>query len=122
MDHALSVFARYQTWLMGAMVLFVLSLILSHATLPTAYIWGIAAFFSIAMNFTYLTDAVWQGRRVGTEATVMIALIIASLLGIVLHPLFVIAAVFGHGLWDLAKHYGAGLPFFSWYTWGVLRG
>lgn len=116
MHEQLSFFRRRQKPLMMAATLYVAGLILSHATLPAAHVWIIAALFSILMNFTYITEAYAQGRLLQTEAGVMIALVIASILGATMHPAFVICAVFGHGLWDLAKHFGAGIPFFSWYT------
>ena len=50
------------------------------------------------------------------EALVTMTLIVVSVLGVLVHPLYVIAAILGHGIWDTAKHLGAGIPFFSWYT------
>ena len=111
-----SFFARRQKPLMLAASLYVLALILSHATLPPVHVWIIAAVFSVAMNFTYLTEALAARQFVRLETCVMATLIAASILGVFVHPLFVIAAILGHGLWDLAKHLGAGVPFFSWYT------
>ena len=97
--------------------LYVVALIISHSTLPAIHVWVIAAVFSIVMNFTYLTEACSQGRMLRPELVVMLILIMASVLGVVLHPGFVILAIIGHGLWDMAKHFGAGIPFFGWYTW-----
>ncbi len=103
-----------QLFLLGS--LYVIALILSHSTLPAIHVWIIAAVFSVIMNFVYITEAYAQGRLVKPEFIVMVVLTSASLLGVLVHPLFVILAVFGHGLWDIAKHFGAGIPFFSWYT------
>lgn len=98
--------------------LYVLGLIVSHAALPSQHVWIIAAFFSIIMNGTYVIEAVAQRRMVGIESGVALLLISASVLGVFIHPIFVIAAIFAHGIWDLAKHAGAGVPFLSWYTLG----
>jgi len=68
------------------------------------------------MNFTYLTEALSLQKSAWIEVLVASVLIIASLLGVIVSPLLVIAAVFGHGCWDLAKHFGSGVPFYFWYT------
>ena len=96
---------------------YVLSLVLSHATFDPLHVWVIAALFSILMNLVYLPEALSLRKQVGTEALVAILLISASMLGVLVHPLFVVLAIIGHGFWDVAKHFGAGVPFFSWYTW-----
>ena len=101
---------------MIAATLYVIALIGFHAALPMIHVWVIAAVFSILMNFTYMVEAFAQRRLFATEFFVATGLVIASILGVLLHPLFVIAAILGHGLWDLAKHYGAGIPFLGWYT------
>ncbi len=119
MDHThTSFFQSRQKPLFLLASLYVLGLIVTHAAVPAMSVWAIAALFSILMNFTYITEAVSMRRWIGTESIVAAALIAGSLLGLVVHPLFVIAAIAGHGLWDLAKHHGAGVPFFSWYTLG----
>ena len=116
MDQYKSFFQLRQKGLMIAASLYVVALIVSHSTLPSIHVWVIAAVFSIIMNFTYITEAYFQGRLVRIELLVMATLITASVIGVAVHPLFVISAIFGHALWDLAKHFGAGIPFFSWYT------
>ena len=103
---------------MLAASLYVVALMISHSTLPTMHVWVIAAVFSIIMNITYITEAYSQGRLMRPELIIMLTLISASLLGVTVHPLFVIIAIFGHGLWDIAKQFGAGIPFFRWYTLG----
>lgn len=114
MHHAHSFFQRRQKALMIAATLYVVALIASHAALPSLHVWVIAAAFSILMNFTYLVEAFAQRRFLQTEVVIACALICASCLGLLIHPVFVIAAIFGHGIWDLAKHFGAGVPFFGW--------
>ena len=86
---------------MLAASLYVLALIISHATLPPIHVWVIAAVFSILMNSTYVTEAFHARRWFALEAAIAVTLIVMSVLGVVLHPLFVVAAVFGHGVWDL---------------------
>ena len=102
-----SFFLRREQQLKIAASLYVILLILSHATFPQSLVWFIAALFSIAMNFTYVIEAV---------SLVAVVLILLSLGGVFLSPILVIIAIFGHGCWDLLKHYGSGVPFFTWYT------
>ncbi|MEM6640741.1 MAG: hypothetical protein AAF610_12670 [Pseudomonadota bacterium] len=98
--------------------LWLVLLLVFHWQAPAAFAWHVAAAFSVAMNFVYIQAAIARRQYVTVEAFVAVALIVLSVMGAVVAPPFVIAAVIGHGLWDLAKHFGAGLPFFSWYTWG----
>ena len=72
------------------------------------------------MNFTYIIEVMSVGRYFAVEIFVSASLILLSIFGIILHPLFVIFAIFGHGLWDLHKHAGAGVPFVRWYTLGCV--
>lgn len=113
-----SFFQRRQMWLFGFSTLYVLGLILSHAALPPIHVWVIAAVFSALMNVTYIIEAKVAGHWLRLEVLIAASLIAASALGVFLHPWLVIAAIFGHGVWDLAKHRGAGVPFVSWYTLG----
>ena len=112
-----SFFSKREKALKLAATAYVVLLVLSHWQLPTAHVWLIAAFFSIAMNFTYLIEAVSIDKSARVEALVAAVLIMASVLGLLISPLIVIAAIFGHGCWDVAKHFGSGVPFFSWYCW-----
>ena len=68
------------------------------------------------MNFTYITEALISKKSVAAELVVASLLILASIVGLFVSPLLIIAAIFGHGCWDLAKHFGSGVPFFFWYT------
>jgi hypothetical protein len=96
--------------------LYVIFLLLSHWQLPPKHVWIIAAFFSIIMNFTYVTEAYVRREFLQPEVLIAGLLITLSVLGAISAPIFVIIAIFGHGLWDVAKHLGLGVPFFSWYT------
>ncbi|MFY0680276.1 MAG: hypothetical protein JXR13_06855 [Thalassovita sp.] len=116
MTHKHSFLRRRQKALMFAASLYVVALIVSHSTLPALHVWVIAAVFSIIMNATYVVEAYAARRLLRTELSVALVLIVASVLGVMWHPAFVIFAIFGHGTWDIAKHFGAGIPFFSWYT------
>lgn len=109
-------FHSRQGQLKTATALYAGLLVFSHWQLPDTYVWYIAAFFSIAMNFTYLLQAISMKQSVAAETLVATALTVLSLLGILVSPLLVIAAIFGHGCWDLAKHFGSGVPFYFWYT------
>jgi len=112
-----SFFTKREKVLKLAATAYVVSLILFHWQLPSRHVWIIAAIFSIVMNLTYLIEAISVKRTVAMEASVAAVLILASILGLLFSPLILIAAIFGHGCWDLAKHYGAGVQFFSWYIW-----
>lgn len=116
--HHHSFFHGRQKLLAAACALYVGGLVLFHAQLPPAYVWATAAFFSIAMNFTYLIEARSLRLKVGAEATVAGVLIIMAIAGAIYAPLLVIASIFLHGVWDLAKHLGAGVPFLRWYICG----
>lgn len=100
--------------------LYVLGILISHAALPDIHIWLIAAVFSVAMNFTYPWAALSAGRFLTQEVAVSTALILMAILGVLINPLWVIASIFGHGLWDLFKHNGRGVPFLKWYTMGCV--
>ena len=114
----LSFFTRCHRALVTGSALYVLLLLVSHATLPPQHVWIIAVIFSITMNFTYIIEAMSIGKYYAVEIFVSASLILLSVFGIILHPLFVIFAIFSHGLWDLLKHAGAGVPFVQWYTLG----
>lgn len=111
-----SFFVKRQKMLGCALTAYVALLLLSHWQISAVHVWVVAAVFSIAMNFTYLSEALSLRKFATTEALVAIALVGASLLGLFVSPLLVIAAIFGHGCWDLAKHFGSGVPFYFWYT------
>jgi hypothetical protein len=116
MGQTISFFQSRQKLLAIIASLYVIFLLLSHWTLPAAHVWVIAAFFSISMNFTYVTEAYVRKEFLNTETIIACLLIILSIMGVIVSPIFVIIAIFGHGIWDVAKHLGMGVPFFSWYT------
>lgn len=112
----MSFFQSREKQLNNASNLWVLLLLLSHCLLPVEYVWTIAATFSVVMNFPYVIEAFACGSFLRQEVATAASLIILSILGAALYPPLVIAAWFGHGAWDLAKHRGVGVAFFSWYT------
>jgi len=118
MSHAASGFFSGQRLLATLGALWVLGLTLSHWQLPEAWVWGVAALFSAAMNFVYFPAAMARGQYVRLETLVATVLVAMSLLGAIVSPWFLIAAVAAHGVWDVLKHMGVGVPFFSWYTLG----
>ena len=116
-QHSKSFFAQHQKLLKTCAIAYALLVLLSHWQFPVESVWLIAAVFSILMNFTYLIEALSVKRFAVIEATVTIVLIGASLLGLFFSPLLLIAAIFGHGCWDLTKHFfERGVPFYFWYT------
>ena len=116
MTAALSYFQSRQKLLAILGALYVFFLLLSHWQLPKAHVWWIAGVFSIIMNFVYIKEARALRQFVRVEALIATLLIVLSCLGALWYPPLVIAAIFGHGCWDIAKHLGAGVPFLSWYT------
>ncbi len=107
---------------MGLKVLctiYVLGIIVTHASLPVETVWPLAVFFSVIMNFTYPWAAVKAGNFFSLETTIASGLIAMSILGL-WNPLFVVTAIFLHGVWDLLKHSGNGTVFFKWYTSGCV--
>lgn len=116
MNNVSSFFQIHKKALGIAATLYVILLLLSHWQLPATHVWLIAAVFSVLMNFTYLIEAISLKAAVKTEAIISVLLISASILGLIFSPLLIIAAIFGHGAWDLQKHFGKGVPFFFWYT------
>jgi hypothetical protein len=115
-----TLFSRHFMGLKILSTLYVLGIIVSHKAFGSMAVWEIAVFFSIAMNFTYPWAALKQEDKFGTEATVSTILILLSIAGLFISPIFVIIAIFGHGAWDLAKSNGTGTPFFSWYVSGCV--
>jgi len=102
---------------MGA-IAYVVLLLLSHWQISSKYVWIVAAFFSIAMNFTYLIEAISLDKYKQIELVIASTLVGATILGLIVSPLLIVAAIFAHGCWDLAKHFGSGVPFYLWYTCG----
>lgn len=96
--------------------MYMLFVILLHSQIPTKHVWTLAAIFSIVMNFPYVIEALSVKNHLSQEVALATFLIVLSALGALLSPPLVITAVFGHGVWDFAKHRGAGVPFFAWYT------
>jgi hypothetical protein len=115
-----SVFRSRQPLLAALSAAYVLGLAAAHAGVGAgeAQVWTVAALFAVLMNVTYVIEARGRGRHVGREAGVAGLLSGAAVLGAVAWPGLVIAAVLLHGVWDLAKHLGAGVPFLGWYTLG----
>ncbi len=117
-DRVMSLFIRHQRLLLLFATAYVLALLGSHAAVPSAHVWWIAALFSILMNVPYVLEARATGSHKRIETILATSLIALSLAGPLIAPPFVILAILAHGLWDIAKHRGAGVPFVSWYTLG----
>lgn len=118
MMYGIAFFERHQKILGVLSAAYVLFLLLAHQRLGQPHVWVIACFFSILMNFTYVFEAYAQRAYLRAEACLAGGLICLSVMGVLINPLFVILAIFGHGVWDISKHRGAGIPFVSWYTLG----
>ena len=99
---------------------YVLAIPLAHGLLPDRFVWEIAAFFLVAMLFTYPLAALNARRWIGVETGVSLGLAALGLVGLAGFPALVVAGIFGHGVWDLCKQRGAGVPFFGWYVTGCV--
>lgn len=115
-----SLLSRHFLWLKLASALYVVAIPISHFTLPHDWIWHIAAFFLFAMLLTYPWAAMMQRQAVGLEFLVSLGLALLGVIGLFVSPWLIIAGIFGHGIWDLAKHRGHGCRFFGWYVSGCV--
>jgi hypothetical protein len=107
-------------WIKALSAAYVLGIPLAHGLLPSVLVWEVALFFLIAMLFTYPLAAFSTGHAQRVELFVSLGLAALGVLGYLTHPLLIILAIFGHGVWDLAKHKGCGVPFFGWYVKGCV--
>ena len=89
-----------------------------HWVAGAAYVWEVAALMMVLMTVTYPVEAFLTKQHRGLEATIALGLSVVAVLGLVLHPALIIAAIFAHGLLDLAKHSGLGVPFYRAYLFG----
>ena len=119
-DRAAPLFSRDFMALKILATLYVLALILLHAASPIGWTWGVAAVLSIAMNFTYIWAARQTGKWVRVETVISLALIGMAAIGFFVSTVLIILSIFLHGVWDLFKHNGRGVPFFKWYTLGCV--
>ncbi|MEL6747833.1 MAG: hypothetical protein AAFO79_08490 [Pseudomonadota bacterium] len=110
-------FSVRETELKLAFSAYVIALVAAHAVAPGSLTWVIAFFSLAAMLFTYPLAALRQ-RTFTLECGISLGLLSMGLAGLVISPLAIIAAIALHGAWDIAKHRGAGEPFFSWYCIG----
>lgn len=72
------------------------------------------------MNYTYIIEAKSIGKHYAVELCVSAFLILLSIFGVILHSLFVIIAILGHGVLHMLKHACAGVRFLRWYNLGCV--
>lgn len=89
-----------------------------HMAMPAAWVWHIAYAALIGMLFTYPAHALVDGRFERLEIASSVAFAIAGLIGLLLAPLLLIAAIAAHGALDLAKYMGIGVRVPVWYLAG----
>lgn len=107
-------------WVKLAATVYVLAIPVSHYALPHDWAWGIAFAFLVAMLFTYPIASVVQNNAIRLELSISLGLAAIGLLGLLTTPWLLIAAIFGHGLWDFMKYRGYGCGFFDWYVTGCM--
>lgn len=86
-----------------------------HVIAGEEFAWHVAALLMVMMTMTYPTEAILSGRFVRREVTIAVTLSSVALIGLAFSPLLIIAAILAHGLLDLAKHRGVGVPFYPTY-------
>jgi hypothetical protein len=99
MLRGIAFFKRHQRLLMVLSAAYVGFLILLHIQYGAMHVWLIACVFSIIMNITYVFEAYAQKAYGKPETSVACVLIVLSLMGVLINPVFVIIAIFGHGSW-----------------------
>ena len=116
-DRRGALFSRQYLPFKSAAMAYVPALIACHLLWPE-HPFVVAAAFSVLMNLPYPAAARCAHHHTHSkiETGIAIALSAASVLGALVAPPLLIAAIFAHGLWDIAKLRGAGTPFFNWYT------
>ena len=119
-DRAAPLFARDFMLLKVISTGWLVAMIVLHTTQDQVHTWTIAAVLSIAMNSTYIWAAYRSDYALKIESFVAAFLIGLTVAGLWVSPWLIIAGIFGHGAWDLAKHVGHGVPFFRWYTLGCV--
>lgn len=97
---------------------YVVVVVMLHLALPANWLWPIAFAALIGMLFTYPAHAVVQDRDRGLEVGISCTFALAGLLGLLVNPLLLVAAIAGHGLLDLAKYQGLGSRVPVWYLLG----
>ncbi len=117
-DHHHHLLNTHFIWLKLVSAMYVAAIPLAHGFLPHFWVWDLSLFFLAAMLFTYPIAAIRAGEFVTVEIAVSLGLITMGILGYFTDPVLLIAAIFGHGVWDFYKHRGAGVRFFRWYVVG----
>ena len=108
-------------WVKLFAAIYVVAIPLSHGALPQTWVWELALVFLLLMLPPYVIAAAQQRQAVLLERVVALCLAALAGTGYVLGaPILIIAAIFAHGAWDLAKLAGMGTPFFGWYVTGCM--
>ena len=102
-----------------AALVWTVALVTTHLTVPFAWQWGVSAGFSVLMNLVYPWQAFRTGSSRRAEFVIAAFLVFLSMAGAFVSPWLLVLAVAGHGVWDIAKHLGAGVSFFSGIRWVV---
>ena len=98
---------------------YIVAVVAAHALLPPAFTWGIAYLALLGMLFTYPAHALVQCEHRRWEVSLSIGFTAFGLLGVMVSPLFLVAAVAGHGALDLVKYLrGVGARVPVWYLSG----
>ncbi|MEL7166427.1 MAG: hypothetical protein AAGL96_13235 [Pseudomonadota bacterium] len=97
---------------------YVMAVVLAHVVLPVSWTWLIGFAALLGMLFTYPVHAALQGAHVRLEVGVSAGFVVAGLLGLLISPIILIAAIAAHGLLDAVKYVGVGATVPVWYLIG----
>lgn len=97
---------------------YVLIACVGHWIAGGAFVWPFAAAMMVVMTVTYPLEAWFRGEGLPIEAGFAIGLSAMAVIGAFTTPLLIIAAIFAHGLLDIAKWLGLGVTFYRAYLFG----
>lgn len=101
-----------------ALIAYVVAVVLAHVLLPVSWTWLIAFAALVGMLFTYPVHAALQGAHVRLEVGLSAGCMVAGLLGLLVSPIVLIAAIAAHGLLDAVKYVGVGAAVPVWHLIG----
>ncbi|MEO0486552.1 MAG: hypothetical protein AAF092_11630 [Pseudomonadota bacterium] len=89
-----------------------------HWVAGADHVWEVAALMMVLMTVTYPTEAALARQDRVLEFSIAGLLSALAIAGLFTSPLLIIAAVLAHGVLDLVKARGLGVPFYALYFFG----
>ncbi|WP_147126391.1 hypothetical protein [Shimia ponticola] len=97
---------------------YVVLAVVGHGLVGVDHIWPFAALMMVLMTVTYPTEALLKREYLPLELGLALFLSAVAVIGAVTSPLLIIAAIAAHGVLDIVKSRGLGVPFFRSYLIG----